>query len=280
MPNFCSHMPFVGIYFLPCSTMRVNNNSRHLFTRQVSVCCYNVNGLFNRLDGSRICKLDNPEFTKVLKNDIIILTETHACKNDILSLDGYTCISNCRSEMHSRLRGGVAVFIRRTIKIGVKIVDTSHTDLIWIKLCRKFFKLKKDLHIGGIYISPASSNYTKRTNVDKTLFDKLESDIIKFQQNSSVLLLGDLNAHISSDDLDFIYNEEDDVASKVLPGNYGIDNMHTFRNTSIHQSTNEYGKNVLELCIGLQLRILNGRTIGDTVGRPTFHGYNGSSIDD
>ena len=143
-------MPFVGIYFLPCSTMRVNNNSRNLFSRQVSVCCYNVNGLFNRLDGSRICKLDNPEFTKALKNDIIILT--HACKNDILSLDGYTCISNCRSEMPSRLLGGVAVFIRRTIKIGVKIVDTSHTYLIWIKLCRKFFKLKKDLHIGGIYI--------------------------------------------------------------------------------------------------------------------------------
>ena len=92
--NFCSHMLFVGIYFLPCSTMRVNNNSRHLFSRQVSVCCYNVNGLFNRVDGSRICKLDNPEFTMVLKNDIIILAETHACKNDILYLDGYTCISN------------------------------------------------------------------------------------------------------------------------------------------------------------------------------------------
>ena len=129
-------------------------------------------------------------------------------------------------------------------------------------MCRKFFKLKKDLRIGGIYTSPASSNYTKRTNVDKTLFDKLESDIIKFQQNCSVMLLGDLNAHISSDDLDFIYNE-DDVATNVLPGNYGIDNMHAFRNTSIHQSTNEYGKNVLELCIGLQLQILNGRTIGD-----------------
>ena len=110
--------------------MRVNNNSRHLFSRQVSVCCNNVNGLFNRLDGSGICKLDNPQFTKVLKNDIIILTETHACKNDILSFDGYTCISNCQSEMPSRLRGGVAVFIRRTIKIRVKIVDTSHTDLI------------------------------------------------------------------------------------------------------------------------------------------------------
>ena len=101
--------------------------------------------------------------------------------------------------MPSRLRGGVAVILRRTIKIGVKTVDTSHTDLIWIKLYRKFFKLKKDLYIGGIYISPASSDYTKITNVDKILFDKLESDIIKFQQNSSVMLFGDLNANISSD---------------------------------------------------------------------------------
>ena len=41
-----------------------------------------------------------------------------------------------------------------------------------------------------------------------------------------------------------------------------------------------YGKNVLDFCIGLQLQFLNGRTIGDTVGRPTFQAYNRSSIDD
>ena len=46
---------------------------RHFFSRQVSVCCYNVNGLFNRLDGSHICKLDNPELTKVLKTILLFL---------------------------------------------------------------------------------------------------------------------------------------------------------------------------------------------------------------
>ena len=25
---------------------------------------------------------------------------------------------------------------------------------------------------------------------------------------------------------------------------------------------------------------MNGRTIGDTSGKPTYHGYNGSSLDD
>ena len=67
------------------------------------------------------------------------------------------------------------------------------------------------------------------------------------------MLLGDLIAHMSSDDFAYIYNEEDDVATNVLTGNYAIDNMHAYRNKSIHQFINEYGKNVLDLCIGLQL---------------------------
>ena len=46
------------------------------------------------------------------------------------------------------------------------------------------------------------------------------------------------------------------------------------------QSTNKYGKNILDICISSQIRILNGRTMGDTRGKATFHGFNGSSIDD
>jgi hypothetical protein len=44
--------------------------------------------------------------------------------------------------------------------------------------------------------------------------------------------------------------------------------------------TNEYGKYVIELCPEAQLRILNGRTIGDSVCRITYHNYIGASIDD
>ena len=46
------------------------------------------------------------------------------------------------------------------------------------------------------------------------------------------------------------------------------------------QTTNEYGKIILYLCISSQLRILNGRTLGDTRGKATIHGFNFSSIDD
>jgi hypothetical protein len=48
-----------------------------------------------------------------------------------------------------------------------------------------------------------------------------------------------------------------------LPQNYIVDGIQKLCNTELYQKTNEYGKYVIELCTEAQLRILNGRTIGD-----------------
>ena len=89
-------------------------NSLHS-SKTLSVASWNVNGLFRNVNGVRTCKLDNPQFSSKLCSNIIILNETHASFNDILNLDGYFCVSNCRSNP-SRLRGEVAVFIKITIE--------------------------------------------------------------------------------------------------------------------------------------------------------------------
>ena len=94
------------------------------------------------------------------------------------------------------------------------------------------------------------------------------------------MIMGDINAHVNCNDLDFIINEESDVMEDSLPANYLIDKKHLLLNTAIHQLTNEYDNNLLVISIWSQLRIMNGLTIGDTSGEPTYHGYNGSSIDD
>ena len=65
-----------------------------------------------------------------------------------------------------------------------------------------------------------------------------------------------------------------------LPKQYTSDHHQLFRNTKTQQTTNTYGKNILELCIGSQLRILNGRTIGDSSGKATYFNYNGVTIND
>ena len=41
---------------------------------------------------------------------------------------------------------------------------------------------------------------------------------------------------------------------------------------------NSHGKTLLEICKNLDLRIINGRVHGDTLGRPTFRGENGTSV--
>ena len=260
------------------NTQRKNYHSEFA-SKLISIVSWNVNGLFRNVNGSRMCKLDDPEFQENLKADIILLNETHACGNDVIKLEDYFTISNCRSLERSRLRGGVAFLIKQSLRKGVKIIDRSHPDIIWIKLCKHFFGFEQDIFLNAVYISPFASTYNKRTDVDKDIFNKIESDVAHYSNLGRIMILGDLNAHISDREYDFIHEALDGVHDFV-PNNYCIDDVHVKRNTQIPQITNEYGRMLLDICRGSQLRILNGRIVGDSLGKATFHGYNGSSIDD
>ena len=43
----------------------------------------------------------------------------------------------------------------------------------------------------------------KSTGLDKQVFAKLEEDIVRYNLKDDIMLMGDLNAHINSDDLRF-----------------------------------------------------------------------------
>ena len=92
--------------------------------------------------------------------------------------------------------------------------------------------------------------------------------------------MGDMNAHIKATDLDYIENDMNDILDDFLPHNYIADAIQKRCSTEVCQNTNEYGKQVLELCSEAQLRILNGRTIGDSKGKITLFTYNGTAITD
>lgn len=159
-------------------------------------------------------------------------------------------------------------------------MDKSHSDIVWFKLDRTFFRIQKDLFICFVYISPKNSSYTIRTNCDKHIFEKLEGDITKYSIIGDVMIMGDINVHVNASEQDYICNEVDDVLDNFLPSNYIADNIKKSHNTEVPQITNEYGRSVIDLCTEAQLRILNGRTIDDSSGKSTLHTYNGVSIDD
>ena len=249
-------------------------------SKPVSITSWNVNGLFKRVNNERVCKLKENGIDNFLQSDITCLMETHAKQNDVLQHDGYKCYMINRNYTCKKPSGGLAIFIKRNIVHGTQLVDKSNKDMVWFKLDKGFFRLKLDLYLCFVYISPKNSSYTKKTNCDKVIFEKLERDISKYSKIGDIVLMGDLNAHIDSEEKDYIVNDSDNILDDFLPQNYIVDTIHKNRNTELNQRTNEYGKSILELCSDAQLRILNGRTIGDSVGKITYHNYIGASIDD
>ena len=107
----------------------------------------------------------------------------------------------------------------------------------------------------------------------------MEKDIEKFSAIGDVLLMGDFNVHINKNYLDFISIELNDTLMIFYPQTIlRMQSIH--RNTEIPQTTNSHGKSSIELCIEAQLRIFNGRTLGDSKGQLTFFNHNGSSVVD
>ena len=67
----------------------------------------------------------------------------------------------------------------------------------------------------------------------------------------------------------------------ILPNSYIADSVLLNRNSLKNDiKTDDYGRMLIDLCISCQCRILNGRTLGDTVDKLTSFQYNGSSTVD
>ena len=94
-----------------------------------------------------------------------------------------------------------------------------------------------------------------------------------------MLIVGDLNARVANK-LDFIDNEDriHDNLLDILPTDY-IHDYYLNRN-SIDTIFNSQGQQLLDLCIASQLRILNGRFLGDALGNMTCFKPNGASTVD
>jgi hypothetical protein len=83
------------------------------------ICVWNCNGLTEN-------KLNDSEFiNKIVTNDIIILTESWTDENSKLDIVNFTCYNYFRKFRHKKAKrncGGIVVYIRNSIKSGVKII--------------------------------------------------------------------------------------------------------------------------------------------------------------
>ena len=118
------------------------------------------------------------------------------------------------------------------------------------------------------------STYSKR--IDYNILDQIERETFQYQTKGEIIIMGDINARTGINP-DFIANDNHDHLPLEIP--YTLD-APVKQRQSQDKTLDDRGKHLLELCIGGQLRILNGRKVGDLMGYHTSYQYNGSSTVD
>ena len=246
-----------------------------MLKRYINICHWNIEGLVTK-NNINFNKLHSDKFIELAKNnDIICISETHIGEDENIHLNGFKCLKLCRkiNKVNNRFYGGIAIFYKEELKSGIKFLNHKNDDYIWIKLSKDFFNTKTDYYLCYAYIPPSNSTYYQ-TRLEET-WDHIEKEIELYSNAGSVIIFGDLNGRTASKP-DFIKQDTLNNFENTLY--YETDNIH--ERNSEDKINNTRGIQILESCIGNNLRIVNGRKLGDLLGKYTCHKFNGSSTVD
>ena len=237
--------------------------------------CLNVCGLKSRLQ--------YPEFSDTLSHyDIFCVTETKLDYTDVISMPGYTFLSQERKQTFIRKSGGIGIFFRNNLESKIKRIETASDYIFWLRMDKALFNIHEDLILGILYIPPAQSRFL---NDDE--YSNLEMEITSMCiQSPYICLTGDMNAR-SSNLCDFI--TADSTIADLM--NFDQETLSFFNQVeelvklnvnreriSQDKSTNNNGYRLIDICISNNLFLLNGRFGKDSkVGKCTFR--NQSLID-
>ncbi len=105
-------------------------------------------------------------------------------------------------------------------------------------------------------------------------FQNIEQEISHFQAQGKVLLMGDLNARTGKE-FDFLESH----GTRFITGYNDLYPSYPTRE-NCDQTVNAHGRQLLQLCRGLALYIVNGRLRGDSLGRYTYSSALGNSTVD
>ena len=232
--------------------------------------------------------IDDQMFNACLDNsDIIVLTETWLSEKCEFRNNDFYVYHNIRPQNPKARRpsGGLCVMIRNSLRSnkkvgkGIKFVRENEYS-IWMMIDKKYFNIKEDIFLGELYI-PNSTYYKSEGHKDPFL--ELEKDISHFTSLGNIVLMGDFNARtgIKPDFCDpqipVLPNVDNASGSRVIST---LEQIGRVNRNSEDLTVNKFGVTLLNLCIKSDLRILNGRSIGDLRGAYTSYQYNGKSVVD
>ena len=241
-------------------------------SRQLNVSFWNIEGFKSQLIGN---KLEDPEFLNVVrKADILGLAELHA--DTKVSIPGFENIM--QKNRGPKMHGGIGVFVRHELSHIVQHVPNKNEDSIWIKMKKDIIGTEEDLYLGTYYFRPENS----KGKSSKDFGEALSDEICFYNKKGTTIVQGDLNARtgnlkdfIELDKTDYEELEEGDEIEIGI----GSELVQNLRNSE-DKIVSKRGKELIDLCKSYDMLIMNGRKIGDTVGKFTSHQYNGSAVVD
>ena len=245
------------------------NSRLPLAAGQLRVGFWNIHGHKSTILGNKLKLTD--VIKTVERHDIFSIVETHANAQTDLSMKDFKCYRRSREVSGVKQSGGIALYISKKIKDGVEYIPSNNRNMIWCKIKKNYFNIERDIFLGTAYFSP--ENFEKAANEDY-LFD-LEENIAFFATKGDIVIQGDLNSRTGSMNECILH---DDDKYLTLPSDYECD-VPLPRNSE-DEVTNTRGKSLVELCSANNMRIANGRTVGDLFGKKTCFQYNGSSLVD
>ena len=246
------------------------------FSNNVKLSFWNIDQLYVNEYDARICKLDNPDvIADLVGDDIVVLAETHCGWNDNPTLPGFA-----KPHQHIRPKsknakkhyGGIAVFVKESIRRGVKFEPQTNSEYMWFKLDKTFFNMLNDLYVVVVYNSNSSF---AETNIN--VLEAVETDAARFSSNGSRLLLcADINGYTACEP-DYCVNDSSDIfnshANDFIPY---VEDVPMVRKNMDTKQMDERGSNFIDFLKGSGMRILNGRFLGDTFGNYTCFSHSGS----
>ena len=180
--------------------------------------------------------------------------------------------STVKNTVSRRGQAGVSVLIRDHHQNFVSRIHSDSPNIIWCRLDKQLLGLQADIFLAAVYLPPLQS----QRKAGEDVISILEKEIHKYSTQGQILLLGDFNARTGTLN-DFIENDADDFLT--IHNTYNRDTDCPKRNNTDY-TINKVGREILRLCIGNRLRILNGRLTGDLDGKYTCYQTNGASTVD
>ena len=234
---------------------------------------WNVDGLYSKL-------FDDDFMEFITSFDFVCLAETFLLSfnlNDIFPDHDVYYQPAVKLSADGRPSGGIFCLIRKKFKPFIKRqIKIDAGNFLMFIIDKALFDLDKDMLYVCAYVPPEGSRYYTCLNLDSDGVSLLENclvDNVLLDSDVYTLICGDMNSRTA------------DVSQPVTFDLDNFQDMHLGNNFDVQRRSqdtviNGFGKTLINMCISLNLSIMNGMSYGDQDGRFTYISDRGSSVND